>query len=263
MLRLGLLFHLAEPSSRNRIMSVLAAQPILAKIDAEFIITAVIAFIGFVSWVVNQLNNAKAKNPPAKPIGQVQRRPAAPRDEKVFEEISVFLEQAERRPAGQQARKGKPGAQPRPAAGRQAPMGKLKSGTAQSRPPAKPIAIPENQSRQAHRPPGGDIARRKLSGADKLGSQVRQHVSEMQKSRVEAHVAQDMRSRIASEVKADLGEFSAGAAAPGTPASDQSASATRAVSPQRIAEFLRQPGNMRQAIVLNLILTPPPGLRRK
>jgi hypothetical protein len=239
-------------------MSVLAAQPVLAKIDAEAIITIVVAFIGFVSWVVNQLNSAKGKNPPAKPV--VQRRPAARRDEKVFEEISIFLEQTEKRPAGQQSRKGKPVGQPRPAAGRQAPVGKLKSGTGPPRPPARPIAISEDEARQTHRPPGGEIARRKLSGAENLGSQVRQHVSEMQKSRVEAYVAQDMKNRIASDVKADLGEFSAGATVPAT---DQTPPSLRSISPQRLAEFLRQPGNMRQAIVLNLILTPPPGLRRK
>jgi hypothetical protein len=237
-------------------MPVLAIQPVLAKFDIGDIFAILMALVGFISWIVTQVNNNnKAKNPAPKPAGQPQRPPAR-RDEKVFEEISVFLEQKEQRPGGQQPRKVKPPARPQPAAGRKAPMGKLKSGTT----PAKPLSAPLSEPRQTHRTPGGDIARRKLSGSEKLGSQVRERVSDMQKSRVESKVAKDLRSHIGADVKADLGEFSAAA---GSASSDPGTATANATKSQTIADFLRQPGSMRQAIVLSLILTPPPGLRRK
>ncbi|MBI5761731.1 MAG: hypothetical protein HZA46_24740 [Planctomycetales bacterium] len=237
-------------------MPVLAVQSILAKIDIGDIFAILMALVGFISWIVTQVNNNnKMKNPAPKPAGQPQRPPAR-RDEKIFEEINVFLEQKEQRPAGQQPRKVKPPARSQPAAGRKAPMGKVKSGSVS----AKPLAAPLNEPRQTHRTPGGDIARRKLTGSEELGSQVRERVSDMQKSRVESKVQQDLRSHISESVKADLGEFSAAA---GSTSSDPGTATASSIKPQTIGDFLRQPGNMRQAIVLNLILTPPPGLRRK
>lgn len=236
-------------------MSLVAVKFVLAKIDVEAIITVFMLLAGFISWLVKQVNDQKVKNPVPKP-GARPARPAAPRNEKVFEEISVFLEQTDQRPKGQPVRQVKPPARSQPAAGRKAPMGKVRSASTKS----KPLVAPLSEPSTPHRTPGGDIARRKLTGSEQLGSQVRERVANMQKSRVESNVAQDLRSHIAADVRADLGDFSA------TPSSASSVPGTATatpVKPQAIADFLRQPGSMRQAILLNLILTPPPGLHRK
>lgn len=240
-------------------MFVVAVQPILAKIDPEAIFAIVVALISFGSWVVNQINNAKGKNPGLKPPVRRQR-PVAPRDEKLFQEINIFLEETQQRSSGQQRRKGKPVLAQRPTAGQSAPMGRQKGSDPKAKASQKPVAVPVAEARQAHRPPGGEIARRKLTGTEKLGSQVREHISEMQKSRVEAKVSQDLRNHIASDVKAALGDSSITAT---TATTNLSTPASTTLPPQRVADFLRQPAHMRQAFLFSLILSPPRSLHRK
>src|SRR5437879_11478336 len=82
-------------------MPVFAApNPVLA--DADTVIATVVAVITIVGWIINLVSNKNQKGPP---VANRPRPPARPRDERLQEEISIFIEDA----GGQRSRQGSRG----------------------------------------------------------------------------------------------------------------------------------------------------------
>lgn len=102
---------------------------------------------------------------------------------------------------------------------------------------------------KAGRKPGGEIANRQFQTSD-LGAGVRSHVTEIQTHKIDQSVQQHMASRVGQSVTEHLGAFTAATAATG---SQQAASRTAT----QIVQILRNPASVRQAMIINTILTRP------
>lgn len=217
--------------------------PILADHDA--IIAVVVALITVVGWIANLISNKNQKAPPA---ANRPRPPARPRDERLQQEINIFMQDS-----------GKPGSRTttaaRPAAAK--PRQVASGPQAKSRPVvAAPVKKPPRRPR-----PGEEIANRQAPVTDKLGSGVKQHLSQHMTERVEHDAQQRLGSRVAETVEQDLG--------PATTSGSRSNRPMPAPPPAALpglaagyADLLRNPATLRQAIILNLILAPPVALRR-
>ncbi|HLJ11794.1 MAG TPA: hypothetical protein VKU82_11425 [Planctomycetaceae bacterium] len=211
--------------------------PVLADNDA--IIGGIVALITIVGWLINLFSNKNQKGPP---VANRPRPPVRPRDERLQQEISIFIEDL----SGQ---RGKGGA-PRPAAG----VGKPAIGT----PPAaaKRRSTAAAPGKSARRPrPGEDIAARHAPTSETLGTAVKQHLTQHMTERVSQDMQQRLAPRVEEKIAQDLGPaVTAGPSARQTPAPSGAAAPGRA---DRFGELLRNPASLRQAIVLNLILSPP------
>lgn len=140
------------------------------------------------------------------------------------EEVSIFLDDTSKsNRSGQKSRK-----KPAPPA------------------PPRPVVAPVAKR------PGSEIATRHLQTSD-LGSGVTTHVSEAIGRRVEQNVQDHMQRRVDQSVSAHLGQFSA---AP--PVVKE-----RGGAADEIVDMLKNPASIRQVMILNTLLSPPPGFRRK
>jgi hypothetical protein len=207
--------------------------PILA--DAEAVIAVIVILVTIIGWVANLVSNKNQKGPP---VGNRPRPPARPRDERLQEEISIFIEDA----GGQRSRQGSRGVSTarQPAASRN-PPGK--------RPPASPPKKPARRPR-----PGEQMATRQAPVTETLGTGVKQHVSQTMTERVSREVQQRLAPRVEEKVAEDLGPLVTTGAAR---AASSPAPALPRVGPERFAELLRNRSGVQQAIVMNLILSPP------
>lgn len=192
----------------------------------------VIGIIAFVIWILGMIiravknNQEQAQAPPRpKPVPDTRRM-----------EIETFLEEI----AG-----GAPNRPPvRPNPPKRPPVAKSGKKGAKPQPSAKSAA--PNKPRVA-------MSEQHLAKAD-LGSGLRSHLSAyMQPDRMAAEVQKDLPNRIAKEVQADLGPArSTSSIAP--------TSGVAAVHP--LMSMLREPQQVRHAIVLQEILQKPRALRR-
>lgn len=120
---------------------------------------------------------------------------------------------------------------------------------------------PEGSEGPGEARPGGRIAQRKGPGSANLGSGVRQHLAEhMQEGRVLQHAQSHLAHGVAEKVQQDLGTFTgvnpAGAAATVT-------TARQTATALSVAKLMRDPASLKEAFVLNLILTRPTFSKRK
>jgi hypothetical protein len=208
--------------------------PILA--DTEAVIAAIVILVTIIGWVANLVSNKNQKGPP---VANRPRPPARPRDDRLQEEISIFIEDAGRQRSRQGSRGGVPARQ---TAASRNPQGK--------RPPAPP-----QPKKPARRPrPGEEIATRQAPITETLGTGVKQHVSQSMSERVSQEVQQRLASRVEGKVAEDLGlPVTTGT----TRAAPSAEPAPPPIKPERFAELLRSRTGVQQAIVLNLILSPP------
>jgi hypothetical protein len=95
---------------------------------------------------------------------------------------------------------------------------------------------------------------------DTLGAGVKQSLSQHMADRVSLEVQQRLAPRVEEKVAVDLGPTMTSGASMRAPPLPAAVSAT--VRADRFAELLRNPASVRQAIVLNLILSPPPARAR-
>ncbi|HEY2251377.1 MAG TPA: hypothetical protein VGH74_09965 [Planctomycetaceae bacterium] len=212
--------------------------PVLAADD--FIVGFIIFLLTVVGWVINLISSKNQKGPP---VANRPRPPLRPRDEKIQQEINIFLEDA--------GGKNKKGAAARPAA--------TAARSAASQPKRKSMAQTGKPGRKAR--PGESLAGRPAPLTETLGTGVKQHLSQHMADRVSQEVQQRMAPRVEEKALADLGPTMSSGAPMRAPALPAAVSAT--VRADRFAEMLRNPAHVRQAIVLNLILSPPPALARK
>jgi hypothetical protein len=200
--------------------------PLLA-FDIETAIPIVL-FIGWlITWIVKMASGQGQKGPP---VANRPRAPARPRDDKLQQEIDIFIQEI----GGK-----KPARQPGPSAAgpKPAPKAAPKAGPAASPvrrgppPPAAPATTqPPKPTRRVK--PGAEIASRQAPVTAGLGTHVRQHLKDYMADKVSVQVAED------------LGASQPAASAP-------------AAEP-KFVELLRSPATQRQAMIVNLNLAPPP-----
>ncbi|MBI3866702.1 MAG: hypothetical protein HY290_32880 [Planctomycetia bacterium] len=217
-------------------MTLAAFIPVLA--GKEDAIAAVVVFvITVVSWIAKLSSNRAQKGPP---VASRPRPPARPRDDKLQKEISIFVDETA-------SRRGRGAAPARPAASQQQSSAQAKR---------KPQGVAAQQAKKKIRP-GEQMASRQSPVSETLGTGVKQHLSQHMNERVTQEVQQRMAPRVEEQVAADLGAtVTGGSARPAVAPLSRSGTAPRA---ERFAELLRSPAGVQQAIVLNLILSPPPG----
>jgi len=230
--------------------------PILA-LDISSLFAIGFVLISFIGWIMNLIN---AQNPPPQPK-QPARRPV-PRDGKVQNEIEVFLQEAMGRRAPQQPQLGgddieiiEPAPQrrrpPQQRPPQRKPLRRKSQTPATSRPPVK------QQSLQ----PGERLSSRRLTSSSDRGQNVRSHADDHMQSRVGAQIEQDLPHLVDQGVARNLGEFLADdndtrrSVAPHI----QSRAAVKGAT--GLIAALREPAGIRQAIMLQQILSKPRALR--
>lgn len=222
--------------------------PVLAADD--MIVGGIIFLLTVIGWVANLISSKNQKGPP---IANRPRPPVRPRDDKLQQEINIFVEDA-----GAQRRKG--------AAGRQGvPAGRAAGGQPAGRGQPAVAGQPGRKTAGAKPPrklrPGETLASRPAPVTETLGAGVKQSLSQHMVDRVSQEVQQRLAPRVDERVAADLGPTMSSGASMRAPALPAPVSAT--VRADRFGELLRNPANVRQAIVLNLILSAPPALAGK
>jgi hypothetical protein len=224
--------------------------PVLA--DAEGIGAVILAVITVIGWIASLVSNKNQKGPP---VANRPRPPVRPRDDRLQQEINIFLEETGgKRPKPPPARPASVPARGAPAATR---MPGAASQAAKARQPAAPARKPARRPR-----PGQEIATRTPPVSESLGTGVKQHVSQNMNERVSQEVQQRLTPRVEEKVELDLGP----AVAAGTSGRAMPAAAATGVQPAlqaaRLAELLRNRASVQQAFAVSLILSRPPGLSR-
>jgi hypothetical protein len=224
--------------------------PVLA--DAEGIGALILAVITVIGWIASLVSNKNQKGPP---VANRPRPPVRPRDDRLQQEINIFLEETGvKRPKS-------PAGRPATVPQRGAPPAARTPGGAGPASKARPPAAPPRKAVRRPRP-GEDIAARTPPVTESLGTAVKQSLSQHMNERVAQEVKQRMAPRVEEKVALDLGPAVAGAApGRGTPAATPAASPP-SLQAARIAEMLRNRASVQQAFAVNLILSRPPGLTR-
>lgn len=221
--------------------------PIFAALGVDDLIKLVFGLVVFIGWILNLVAN---KNKAAQQANRP--RPVRPRDGKLQKEIDQFLEESK---PGQPKSKPQPSRPSAPPRKTPAPTAGQNRGKEKEKPKKQPAAQQESPSRR--RPPGVEVADRPAPVSKDLGAGVRTHVAEhLQAGKIEHEVAEDLKNRVGESVTQHLGTFSA---------ATRTATTSSVASPaaQHIAELLRNPASVRQAILINTLLSPPPGLRSR
>ncbi|MGQ0634331.1 MAG: hypothetical protein ACT4QC_06965 [Planctomycetaceae bacterium] len=213
-----------------------AFAPLLA-VDLDTLIPILIAVGWLISVIVKMASGQAQKGPP---VANRPRAPARPRDDKLQQEIDIFIQEVSGRkpsrptvatPTGSQKPAPKPPVKAPPAT--PAAKAALRGATPpKALPPARPARPPRRVK------PGAEMASRQAPVSSGLGNHVRQHLKDYMAEKVSVQVAEDL----------------------GAP---QPATAPAPVAEPKFVELLRSPANLRQAMVLNLILAPPPARSRR
>jgi len=214
--------------------------PVLA-VDVDTIITGVVVVIIFLSWIVNLIGGQKKAQAP-KARGQ-QNRPR-PGQERLQNEIEVFLQevQGRKKPENKPVAQAPPELPPRqpearPKRSRQ-PQQRKRPSTAQR--PKKPA---RSKAPLAQSPASTEIKNPELGTG--VGGLKDRHLD----SKIDQSVSEHM---------THLDHLEPGIA----PANRAAASGERSnAASQQIGNLLRDPAGVRQAILLNEILSRPVGMR--
>jgi hypothetical protein len=256
-------------------MTPLSVPPILAVINIALLKVLVIVVIVIVTTIVRKLNEAREVAERKKAQSARPQTPPPPRRENQFRnEIEAFLDEVGKRRANFDASqragaernadavtplRARPLPRPEPPKPSQPPLAtraaelpsRAKSDMPKSAPPlVAPLAGPAR--------PGAELAARKAPVSANMGGQVRAHLAQyLDPGRMSQTVRSDLGNAVERSLVQHLGEtVTRGADDPKQAASTQSATPPLAV-------LLRDPAGARTAIVMNEILGPPKGLRRK
>lgn len=248
--------------------SLLAAGPngnfvLVAKILIFVVATLLLSILRRVAEAREKAMRANnpQKTPPAPQVS------AAPKKDNPFRnEIEAFLEEVgKRRAAGERLG--------RPVVDRGASEPGLPKAPQSQRlePPRKPVVLRPVGTSERDRPeppktvvvapglarPGEEIAARKAPGSEDLGKQIRTHVAQyLDASRMTTQTQNVTGNSVDRAVRRHLGEpLAAGVAEPAQSPSPNEGNA--------IVALLRNPRSVRNAVVVNEILGPPKGLRRR
>lgn len=216
--------------------------PLLAGIDIGTFIFVVMLMISFLGWVVNLINGSQK---PAAP-GNRPRQPPRPRDERLQSEIEIFLQETERKTAPQRepARQAAPRRPqpPRPPQPRREPPKPQRLEPQTKAPPSRPAAPPA-----AVLP--SEAARPSLST---LGQSERIKVqTEPQLPHLAGQVGAQQIGHLTTNMP--LGTLTGSGVGMAIPTTGAAAGVVR---------LLREPGGVRQAVLMNEILQRPKALRK-
>lgn len=231
-----------------------APMPLLAANDWPQLIVGLIVVIGYI---------VKLALSASKGLGSQTVPPPAPQSTKTSnrdlqKEIDIFLQDVGPRKSSpdRPAPPPKPAREPvRPQAQRQK---ETKRRTLQQGGSAD---LSREPSRGKHATPGSEIDTRKKPGRENLGADVRQHVAQhLDVNSLSRRVEQDVPNRLQLSVKEHLGEASAKLQAPAIAAATQ---VSVNPSARQILDLLRQPGQIRQAMIVNEVLLRPLAIRKR
>jgi hypothetical protein len=221
--------------------------PPLLLADIENVIGVIFVIIWIMAWLMKLVGTQKQKTPP---VANRPRPPARPRDERLQNEINIFIQEvgsnkgARRPPTSTSPR---PAVPPKPATGGQ-----------RTRKPPAPQTAPPKPAPQRIRP-GQEISSRQVVQPEKdLGNAVQQHLRQHMAERVAREASVFLKDKVEASVTSHLGTSST-AAAPGVPPPPPASGKAAGVQAARYAELFRNAAGLRQAMVVNLILSPPPG----
>jgi hypothetical protein len=226
--------------------------PPLLAVDLDTIIFLLAGLFGVISWLYKVLTGQANQQPP---VGNRQRPPVKPRDPQLQKEIDIFLEDVgqARKPMQPPARPGAArgpmaGGGPRPArpakALPQRGAGKpdVAAGTRRQQP------APQESTKARRVRPGQEVAQRQAPGSHNLGEGMQRHVQQYMAEKISAEVKQHIANRVEQSVAEHLGSAPPIALAGATPALQAPAA--------RIAQLMRNPESMRQAMIVNMVLAP-------
>lgn len=230
-------------------MAPLIAPPLFAAQDYVGLIFVILALAG---WIYNLVSG---QNPARPPVVQKPRQPPRPRDDRLQDEIDIFIKEVS--PGRSQPSPQRPPASRKPPAPKRPPApADASAGRNKPRTPAKPLVAQATPPAQKRPSPGSEIANRSAPGSRDLGNAIRQQVAgQLPPRKIEREVAEDLKDRIAPVVTEHLGKFIA-SPPPGPTAGSQ----TSLVEAARIAELMKHPETIKQAILINAILSPPRSL---
>jgi hypothetical protein len=220
--------------------------PVFA-IGMDNLLTVVLVVIMILGWLINFVNSQQ--KPPA---AGGRPRPPRPRDTRLSDEIDNFLQEV----TGSGRKKPK-----------ETPLELVFDEEPQRRSPPRVRKRPDQAGRTRQRqtpqpkrtqPDSSTVERRPARDSNRLESSIPAHQVDSMENRI-AHQVEDYLSHDVNEsVAKHLGSFSGGDAARSTATSSGRASPARA---RRIVGLLRDPVGIRQAIVINEVLSRPKALR--
>ncbi len=207
--------------------------PLFAADEFGTIVSLIVIVMGAIGWVINLISNQnQPKAPPPR---------RKPREEREPEEISMFLDATSPQPSRQPQKQNRKPQQQKP--------------TPQQKPPRRESLQDQNR-REASTRPGQELSQRGMQGSN-LGGGIRARGAEMDQKVSKDVAAMAGQAPVAASVTQHLGTFAAGEAA----ARKASGESTEAA--QVIIAALRNPAAIKQAILVNTLLSPPPGLRKR
>jgi hypothetical protein len=221
--------------------------PPLLLADIENVIGVICVIVWIMAWLMKLLGTQKPKTPP---VANRPRPPARPRDERLQSEIDIFIQEVGskkglRRPPASTA--------PKPAV----PARSAAGGQRMRKPPAQVTAPPKPAPQRIR--PGQEISSRQVVQPEKdLGNAVQQHLRQHMAERVARETSVFLKDKVDASVANHLGTSST-AAAPGAPPAPPASGTAAGVQAARYSELFRNSAGLRQAMVVNLILSPPPG----
>jgi hypothetical protein len=244
---------------------------ILSQIEGLFAVAFfVIAFVGWIINLINQVQGGKKPGTPAAP---------RPRRQQVQQEIDQFLKQTRRPPGGETP--ANPAGQPVDAARQRRPpppaqrrrsrkdvwqeqVGRPAADRLSSRSPAPDRPQRPAGSQPANRPApvGSSLSEHHLQ-ASVSSAEVRRDLGKMPGNQLSATIARDLPSHLSDQVVKDLGRFQASAP---TSSGEQAIADTlghRATPAESLMRLLRSRRGVRDAILVNEILSKPLGLRNR
>lgn len=207
--------------------------------DVSGAIAIIVFLLTGMSWLFNQLSaKAQQQQPPVPRPG----RPVRPRQDRVQEEIDVFLRDMN----AARARQKSVAAQAEAATRR-------RSQSENASVSAPPPAPPSNTKRRV---PGEEIAARRPPVDRNLGQGVRSSVAELLggERNLQSKVQEDLKPRVGESVASHLGTFTATAKPVEAPAKAKRSAA------QNLRAIFRNPENVRRAVLINAVLSRPKGL---
>lgn len=220
---------------------------VLADIDVRTFFAVAVLVISFLGWIINVINGGQKKPNEARPARPEPRRPQPARDDRLNQEIDIFLQEVGGRRPAAQTPQAAPAPEPAPAAPRERTL------VQQTRPaqaPTAPPPRPRDKPRRVVRSRPSNLDERRKVVAEELGERIRSH-----------HV----QTAIGHEATGNVAPLGTPLAAT-TPAAQgvelTPAAAAAASRPGDIAMLVRSPANVRQAILLSEILARPRALRR-
>jgi len=221
----------------------------LIPLAAGEIVGLIIFVITVISWIFNIISQYSQQQQQRQAANAQRPRPAAGNGgaSNTRREVEDFV-------ARQRLEKKRKRAQDRSESPR--PQGKGPAGR-----PAAPPPLPGSED-SSRRPVGGAIASRHVQTSD-LGAGVRQSVREhLVDNSLSQTVARDMQPQVAAAVQTHLGAFTAESqmrqgSAPGESTATGAGAATSA---QSLVHLFRNPGTLRQSMMVNLVLSKPAAL---